>query len=264
MRFCPQCGEERLRPNDLSVRYLFTKLVENTSSVDGKLVRSWRTLLSRPGQLTAAHIAGERRRYLNPLAIFFIANAIFVGVQAFTGTNVLSSQLNSHLHSQDWAPIARELVQDRLAQRHLTLEAYSPVFDRLALFNAKALIITMALAFTPLLAIVFRKSQLRIGAHIVFALHLYAFILILLSASVLLAQVDVIMGGGGIDTAIVDNILSIFNLLACGTYLFLSVPSVYSTSGWHLASTTLFLTAALAVLFVGYRFVIFLITFSLT
>jgi hypothetical protein len=180
------------------------------------------------------------------------------------GTNVLSSQLNSHLHSQDWAPFARDLVQARLAQRHLTLEAYSPVFDRLALFNAKALIITMALAFTPLLAIVFRKSHLRTGAHIVFALHLYAFILILLSASVLLAQVDVTMGGGGIDTAIVDNILSIFNLLACGTYLFLSIPSVYSTSGWYLASTTLFLTAALAVLFVGYRFAIFLITFSVT
>ena len=264
MRFCPQCGEERLRPNDLSVRYLFGKLLENTSSIDGKLVRSWRTLLTEPGQLTAAHIKGERRRYLNPLALFFIANAIFVGVQSLTGANILSSPLSSHLHAQDWAPFVRDVVSDRLARRDLTLEAYSPVFDRSALFNAKALIILMALAFAPLPAILFRKRHMPTGAHVVFALHLYAFVLVQLSLSVLLAQADVVLGGGGLQSALVDNVLSIFNLLACGTYVFLAVPSVYSASGWRRAAAALFLTLMLGVLFVGYRFAIFLITFYTT
>ena len=263
-RFCPQCGEERLRPNDLSVRYLIGKLLENTSSIDGKLVRSWRALLTKPGQLTAAHIKGERRRYLAPLALFFIANAIFVGVQSLTGANVLSSPLSSHLHAQDWASFARDVVGDRLAHRNLTLEAYSPVFDRSALFNAKALIILMALAFAPLPAILFRKTHLPTGAHVVFALHLYAFILVLLSVSVLLAQVDVLFGGGGIESSIVDKVLSIFNLLACGTYVFLAIAPVYSASGWRRAAAALFLTLMLALLFVGYRFAIFLITFYTT
>ena len=264
MRFCPQCGEERLRPDDLSVRYLIAKLLENTSSIDGKLVRSWRALLSKPGQLTSAHIKGQRRRYLNPLALFFIGNAIFVGVQSLTGTNVLSSPLSSHLHAQDWAPLVRNMVQDRLADRHLTLEAYAPVFDRSALFNAKALIILMALAFAPLPAMIFRKSHLPTGAHIVFALHLYAFVLVLLSGSVLLAQLDVFLGGGGMESTIVDKVLSILNLLACGAYVFLAVRQVYSTDGWRRVSATLFLTLALGVLFVGYRFAIFLITFYTT
>jgi len=99
MRFCPQCGEERLRPGDLGMRDLSAQLVKNASSIDGKLVRSWRGLLTRPGQLTAAYISGERRRTLSPLALFFIANAIFVGVQLLTGVNILSSPLDSHSRS---------------------------------------------------------------------------------------------------------------------------------------------------------------------
>jgi len=264
MRYCPQCGEERLRPGDLSMRDLVTQFAKKTSSIDGKLVRSWRSLLVRPGQLTAAHISGERRRYVSPLALFFIGNALFVGVQSLTGMNILSSPLESHLYSQDWSPFAQELVRDGLVHRGLTLEAYAPVFDRSAIFNAKALIILMALFFAPLLALVFRAVRRPAGAHIVFALHLYAFVLILLSAAVLLAQLDLLLGGGGLRSSVVDKTLSIFNLLVCGFYLYLAIPKVYSTSGWRRLGSTVLLTLSIALLFVGYRFAIFLITFYTT
>ena len=264
LKFCPECGEERLRPNDLSMRDLLEQLAKSASSIDGKLVRSWRNLLIRPGQLTSAHIKGERRRYLNPLALFFIANAIFVGVQSLTGMNILSSTLDSHLHVQDWSPFVQSLVQDRLASRGLTLDAYAPVFDRSAIFNAKALIILMALVFAPLPAIIFRSRHRPAGAHIVFALHLYAFILLLLSVSVLLGQLDLVMGGGGLLSNVVDKALSIFNLAVCGGYIYLAIPTVYSTSGWRRSASAALLTIAIAFLFIGYRFVIFLITFYTT
>jgi len=264
MRFCPQCGEERLRPDDLSLRDLVKQFARNTSSIDGKLVRSWLGLLTRPGQLTAAHISGERPRYINPLALFFIGNAVFVGAQSLTGMNILSSSLDSHLHSQDWSAFAQEIVQGRLAARHLPLEAYSPVFDRSALFNAKALIILMALAFAALPAIIFRSRHRPAGAHLVFALHLYAFVLVLLSAAVMLAQVDVLFGGGGLGSYVVDKVLTVFNLVACGGYIFLAIPKIYGTSGLvRLAASALFVSG-LALLFIGYRFAIFLITFYTT
>jgi hypothetical protein len=264
MRFCPQCGEERLRPNDLSIRDLSRQIVKDVSSIDGKLVRSWRMLLTRPGQLTAAHIIGERRRYITPLALFFIANAAFVSVQALTGTNILSTPLDAHLHGQDWSALVQSLVGDRLASRSLTLDAYAPVFDRSAQFNAKALIILMALAFSPLPALVFRDRHRPAGAHIVFALHLYAFILVLLSAAVLLAQLDVLIGGLGLRSGVIDKLLSVFNLLACGGHIYLAVPRIYAASGARRLVATVVLTCAVALLFVGYRFAIFLITFYMT
>jgi len=264
LRFCPQCGEERLRPNDLSLRDLARQFAKDTSSVDGKLMRSWRSLLTKPGQLTAAHISGERRRYITPLALFFIGNALFVGVQSLTGINILSSPLESHLHSQDWSPLAERLLRDRLAARHLTLDAYSPVFDRSAVFNAKALIILMALTLAPFTALIFRSRHRAAGAHIVFALHLYAFVLALLSLSVLLAWLEALAGGQGLRSAIVDKSLSVLNLLACGAYIFLAIPRVYGAGGWRRWTAAAFLTAIVALLFVGYRFAIFLITFYTT
>jgi hypothetical protein len=264
LRFCPQCGEERLRANDLSLRQMMRQFAKDTSSIDGKLMRSWRSVLTRPGQLTAAHIRGERRRYLTPLALFFIANAVFVAVQSATGTNILSSTLDSHLHSQDWSAFASTLVDDRLAHRHLTIEAYAPVFDRSAVFNAKVLIILMALAFAALLAVVFRERSRPTGAHIVFALHLYAFVLILLSVSVLLAQLDLWLGGAGLRSGVVDKTLSMFNLAACGVYLFFAIGIVYRSSGWTRWFAVPMLLMAIALWLVGYRFAIFLITFYTT
>jgi hypothetical protein len=198
------------------------------------------------------------------LALFFIANAAFVSVQAITGVNILSTPLDAHLHGQDWSALVQGLVGDRLASRNLTLDAYAPVFDRSAQFNAKALIILMALAFSPLPALVFRDRHRPAGAHIVFALHLYAFILVLLSAAVLLAQLDVLIGGLGLRSGVIDKLLSVFNLLACGGYIYLAVPRIFAASGtWRLIATVV-LTCAIALLFVGYRFAIFLITFYMT
>src|SRR3954454_18341356 len=84
-RYCPKCGEEQLRANDLSLRYLTAQFAKGVSSIDGKLMRSWRTLLTKPGQLTAAYLSGERRRFVTPLTLFLLGNAAFVAVQSLTG-----------------------------------------------------------------------------------------------------------------------------------------------------------------------------------
>src|SRR3982751_510255 len=90
-QFCPLCGEERLRPHDLTLRDLARQFAIKVTSVDGKLLRSSRAMLMHPGKLTAAYVSGERRRYLGPLALFLLANALFFGMQAVTQTDVLST-----------------------------------------------------------------------------------------------------------------------------------------------------------------------------
>src|SRR5688500_3276790 len=142
-QFCSGCGEERLRPRDLTVVDLTSQFAKNVSSVDGRLLKSLRSIMTRPGELTAAHIRGARRSYLGPLALFFVANAVFAVLQALNGAHLLSSPLDSHLHDQDWSVLARTLVAQRLEVQGQALAAYAPVFDEAAVFNAKALLILM-------------------------------------------------------------------------------------------------------------------------
>lgn len=51
--YCPGCGERALQARDLSLRALFDQMVQAVSSVDGRLIRSLRYLVTRPGFLSA-------------------------------------------------------------------------------------------------------------------------------------------------------------------------------------------------------------------
>ncbi len=258
--YCSTCGEERLRPRDLTLSDMAARFAKGASSVDGKLLRTFRALLTDPGRLTRAYVAGQRERFVSPLALFFVSNAMFVAVQSLTGANILSTPLASHLHVQDWGPLAQSLVDARLHPRAQTVADYAPVFDEAAIFNAKALMILMVLAFVPIIALLFRGSHRSTGAHVVFALHLYSFVLALLCVAVGIADLETRLGGDGLKSSIVDLALTLFNLAACGLYIYLAIGAAYQSSGARRLVQTAALTAVVAMLFLGYRFVIFLVT----
>jgi hypothetical protein len=231
------------------------------SSVDGKLLRSSRAILVTPGKLTASYVRGERRRFLGPLQLFLIANALFFAVQSLTGMNVLSSTLDSHLHVQDWRELAQSMVTRKLGDDPHALAAFASGFDRAATFNAKALIILMVIAFAPIAASFFWRSRRAAGAHIVFALHLYSFVLIVLCVALAIAEAELLMGGSGLASPRVDTWLSLANLLAFATYIYIAIRPAYGASGVFRFFAASLLALAIGIIFVGYRFVIFLITF---
>lgn len=260
-KFCADCGEERLRPTDLTFADLTARFARAFSSVDGKLLRSSRAILLAPGTLTSSYVAGERRRFLGLLQLFFIANALFFAVQSLTNTNVLSPSLNSHLHVQDWRDLSQSLVAQRFGDDEAALAAFAERFDRASIFNAKTLIILMVIALTPVIALLFRQRHRAVGAHIVFALHLYSFVLIVLCVALAVAEANLLAGGGGLATPAVDTWLSIANLLAFGVYIYLAIGPAYSATGVSRYLAAVVLAIVVGVLFVGYRFAIFLITF---
>jgi hypothetical protein len=205
-------------------------------------------------------VAGQRRAYIGPLQLFLIANALFFAVQSWTHLAIFSSPLQSHLHNQDWQEIARSLTAARLDARHETLAAFAPAFDSAALLNAKALIILMALAFAPFLPLLYPGARRAFGAHVVFALHLYVFILLLMCVSMLLAEADLLLGGGGLASEPVDMALSLFNLVACAVYLYPATGRFYGSRGAARIVKVAALTVAIGAIALAYRFTIFLIT----
>ena len=127
-KFCAQCGEERMRPGDLTFADLAGHFARTLSSVDGKLLRSSRAIMLAPGKLTASYVRGERRRFLGPLELFLIANALFFAMQSLTIMNVLSSTLDSHLHVQDWRDVAQSLVARRFGNDQQAVSRFAAKF----------------------------------------------------------------------------------------------------------------------------------------
>jgi hypothetical protein len=221
-------------------------------------------VIGAPGALTVDHIRGLRRRHLGPLALFFVANAVFAALQSYLHLNVLSSPLASHLNEQDWKGFARTMANQRLQGSGESLAGYAARFDQAVIFNARVLMILMALALLPIVMLVFRRPRRPFGCHAVFSLHLYVFVLSLLTVSLLLAEGERVLGGLGMRAPAVDTVLSLFNLGACAVYIYLAIGTAYQSSGPARIAKTGLLTVSVAGLFVAYRFAMFAFTLYTT
>lgn len=262
--YCPECGERPVVAGDLTLRGLLRQLVNAASSVDGRVLRSLRELLVRPGALTVSWIEGPRKPYVGPIQLFLLANVVFVAVQSFTASNVFSSTLDSHLHHQDWSSLAARMVADHVKARSTTIEAYAPVFDHAVAIYAKAFVIVMTIPFAAFLPIVFFRMRRPFFVHVVFSLHVYAFILLLYCMALAIVGVDVLCGGAGLASPRVDHTLTALNLAACAIYLYLAIGRVYGGGSAWRAVTSAALAVAILAIVLGYRFGLFVLTLRLT
>jgi hypothetical protein len=261
--FCPVCGEQALRARDLTLRVLIDQVVEAFTSIDSKLIRSFRYLLARPGFLTEAFLKGQRKPYLGPVGLFLICNVFFFATESLTRSEVFTTSLESHLYQQDWKGIAEALVDHRLQAKHKTLANYAPAFNEAVASKARSLIILMALVFTAAPALLFRRSGRPLVANAVFSLHLYAFLLLLLSVGI---SISWVAGRFGVNlkNGIGDNILSVGLLLASAAYLYFATGIVYRERGLSRGLKVAVLAMFMGVLVVGYRFALLIITLYTT
>ncbi|HRZ08943.1 MAG TPA: DUF3667 domain-containing protein [Gemmatimonadales bacterium] len=240
------------------------RFIKAFTSLDGRVMRSFGMLLRHPGSLTVAFLKGVRKQYASPVQLFLLANVLLFATQSLTRTNVFGSSLQSHLHHQDWSALAGSLVARRLERTQTTLDAYEPAFDRAVVLNAKSLVILMVPAFAGVLALLFVRRREPLMTHVVFSLHLYAFLMLLFSLAIVAAGLQHWMGGGGLDSPRVDTVLSLINVTACAAYLFLAIGPAYGARGLVRVVQSGVAALAVGALVLGYRFILLLITLTWT
>lgn len=262
--FCAGCGERPLRTHDLTLRGLLEHMFEAFTNVDSKLVRSFRYLIARPGQLTVAWLEGRRQPFMGPVPLFLIANVLFFAFESLCGGTLFTTPLDWHLHRQPWSGFAPQLVADRLAVLHTTLELYTPVFDRAVAIKARSLIIFMALFFALVPMLLFIRRKRPVVAHAVFSLHLYAFMLLLFSVVTAIPALSAWMGGPGFESSALDYFLANSLLAVCAVYLFFAIRAVYEVTGVVRVLSTLVLAVAVGAIVLGYRFFLLIVTLYTT
>jgi hypothetical protein len=243
------------------LRTLLADAVTEMTSVDGKVIRTFRRLLFAPGLLTSDFLMGKRKVYVAALPLFLLANVLFFATQSISPVKVFSSPLNSHLQQQDWKGVAQSLVQHKLDADNQTLVSYAPVFDRAVAVNAKSLVILMVVPLLALLPLLFWRARRPYVFHVVFALHLYAFNLVLLSALLLVSAGGAwISSEDAMNSSLVDHAMFAVYLIGTAIYAATAIRVAYAASGICQMSNALVLTAIAAITVVGYRFSLLLIT----
>ncbi len=176
--FCHVCGEQARRDPPTLVRFV-GELIGELLDADGRVVKTVKTLVLRPGRLTAEYIRGCRKPYLGPAAVFVLMNVLFFFVQPLANVNTFHATLESQTNWYPYSDWAEALVADKLASSGTDREAYARDFDAASERYARTLIFVQV----PLLALGVMLVNIRqrryFIEHVVFATHFLAAFLLL-------------------------------------------------------------------------------------
>ena len=165
---------------------------------DAKIVVTLRTLLLSPGMLTREYIEGRRVRYVGPVRLYLVASVVLFGILALVpvyrsetasaeGAAALAeARAEAVPAGEHEATVVRDLV-DR-STTNVTKAMQDPEHFVAALRQALSKTVFLLVPiFAFLTWRMFGKNLSFYVGHLYFALHLHAFIFILLSASAALS-----------------------------------------------------------------------------
>ncbi len=81
-RYCSICGQ-KASPLAPTLGYFMHELTHEVLHVDGKIFRSLRLLLTRPGFLTREIFAGRRASYISPIRLYLTPSILAYALGAF-------------------------------------------------------------------------------------------------------------------------------------------------------------------------------------
>jgi hypothetical protein len=186
LEFCARCGERHLDEEAHSLRRFAAETLDALTSLDSRVGRTLRALVAHPGRLSADHFAGVRRPYLGPLQLFLLCNLAFFLLQAVAPLAIFNLPLQNVLQHLGGALKAYpapdggsfgEFMQNREA-----FEPYAAEFRRVAGTQARSMVIVMVPIFALITLCLWRGRRRYYAQHLVFALHVYAFVMLAWSA----------------------------------------------------------------------------------
>jgi hypothetical protein len=244
-QFCPECGQKN-KDYRLSFRDLFSDFLEELLDFDSRVIRSLRTLFTKPGLLTTEYIKGRRISYLPPVRIYLVASVLFFlilslkslipsiqnnkFINELTESGDLDVALNQAIDSQiDSTSDKTELLEGSglvvidsdSSQSNMSISIGESAFDVeqgdfLNNFTdnfAKMMFLLLPVAALQLKLLYWRRKKLYIE-HLIFSLHVHAFIFSLLILTVILDY----------------KLIMWLVILASLVYLYLAMKNYYSQS----------------------------------
>jgi hypothetical protein len=260
-RFCSNCGERRIAGEDYSLRRFLGEAFNILTSFESNFFRSFATLITRPGKLTAEYFRGRRKSYLKPLQLFVFCNVIFFFAHSYIGFNSLTTPLYVHLNMVPHSRLARHMVDSELRARNMTYDEYRPRFDAAIEGQAKTLVIVMVPLYALALQLFYWRTRRYYVEHLVFSLHFFAFLLLLIAAMHAALFVAWRFLGLRLSMLQSDNFVTLLMLSICGAYLLFALRRAYRQGKTLTILKCLALCLSIIVVIQLYRFILFFTTF---
>ncbi|MCA9731097.1 DUF3667 domain-containing protein [candidate division KSB1 bacterium] len=163
---------------ELSLKFFLGKLVSEMFGVEGRLPKTLKVLLFKPGELTKNYFREKSTDYIPPTTLYFTINLIFFLLLPFINNeNVkfLSFSYSGFLMGNGF--YAEQLQADQSAS-NLPVDEYRALFDSHITYNQPALIFTVIPFFALLLMLLEIRQKRYYLEHLVTSFHFMSFFLI--------------------------------------------------------------------------------------
>ncbi|PCJ83243.1 MAG: hypothetical protein COA57_11690 [Flavobacteriales bacterium] len=251
--FCHECGEKVMDEKDRSFKALVGQFIDALTSADGKLLKSIRYLITKPGFLTEQFIQGKRKSYTKPINLFLLINLLYFILVPHPSFDL---PLKTQLHGQPHKKIAQKLLDNKLASKNLTLENYEPVYNSHSRNVSKTLMILNVPLFALFLLLFHWKRKLYYSEHFIFSLHFYSIIMLFLIV-VMVAFYALKPFTAATDISD-DLIVPLFTCLST-LYLTFAFKRVFKSKSYISFFKALLLTFCLLPVITAYRFLLFVV-----
>jgi hypothetical protein len=186
--YCAACGQKAM-PMAPTLSYFVHELTHELLHVDGKIFRSLRLLLTRPGMLTREIFAGRRASYISPIRLYLIASILAFAASALFGR---FGEVDF-----SYTPDAGETVDPAMLERAAEVER--TISAALTVWMPRAMFVLVPL-FAALVMLFRRRGGHTYPQHLYFALHVHAawFFAVAAKESVEAVPLSLVAAAGGI------------------------------------------------------------------
>ena len=254
-RYCNQCGEKVIDPNDRSFKSMIMHLSEAMFNLDNKLFRSGRLLLSKPGYLTHFYSYGPRKKYLSPLSMFILISVLYFLFPVFETFN---STLITHLNFGFYSETAGRLVMEYTGGNEEKFNDYMVTFNESTGKFGKIAIFIFVVILTIPLALLNYSNKHFIADHTMASFEVNGFLIFL---NIVILPLIVVIGSIiGIEGIGKDGVMAYFILIFMISFSFMLHVNYYKNQWWlALIKSGILMTILIGALHL-YRCVVFYIT----
>jgi hypothetical protein len=253
--YCPNCGEKKRSPQDLSFSHFAEQTVEGISHFDGKFFRTIKQLFTKPGMLSQHFEQGRRVRYMKPLQLFIVANLLFFLVSH--GTNLFALSLSSfYNHYQKYG--TKPLIYNKLREpTEAAFKELANVFNDKMITQSKAFIVLFIPVLGLAAGLLFLRKKKYLASHMVFATHFFSFVLLYFILFFLLIEAPLQLIMNGKENSWYDAFVGISSISIFVIYLAIAARRFYNSKVAWCIIGSVGIAAVFLVALMAYRVMLF-------
>ena len=223
--FCPNCGEKKFHPGQLSVKHFIEETFEGFVHFDSKFFYTVKLLLTKPGQLSVDYAEGRRIRSMRPVQFFLVVNILFFFLIHNTLFNL---SLDNYVTFKPFTNYnTKQIVKDKLAEEGLKYNEYRELFNEKITTESKEFIFLFVPFYGLVFYLLFFWKQRFITTHIAFAAHFIAFTLFWHLVDFYFINLPFYYLAGSNYSETFDEVSSIITCVGIGAYLAIAIRKFY-------------------------------------